>query len=208
MTSDAEIEAALRAAFNQCEAENCPLTEQQKQILLEIAGQLLQSAQLCSPQRGTNPLDELTTEERLALLQFAKEQDRLNRPWKAKLLNDWLHNRDSGPVQFIRDRYGPQWLNRVKPIHLAKYYDQAAEVGLKLKVGSRIEVCNALWEWVQKGDTEALEWFPCTVVGLYESSDEDYTYTNCLVRFENGAEYEIQGIYEWNHPNWRWTVDN
>lgn len=205
MTSQAEIEAALQAAFNQCVAENCPLTQQQKDILIEIAGTLIQSAQLLSGPSGVNPLDELTPEERQALLQFAKQQDRLNRPWKTKLLNDWLHNRDSGPVQFIRDRYGPQWLNRVKPVHLAKYYDQAAEVGLKLKVGSHIEVCNALWEWVQNDDSQSREWFSCTVVGLYEASDEDYTYTNCLIRFENGAEYEIQGIYEWNHPNWRWT---
>ncbi|BDI19545.1 hypothetical protein ANSO36C_53470 [Nostoc cf. commune SO-36] len=28
--------------------------------------------------------------------------------------------------------------------------------------------------------------------------------TNCVVRFFNGAEYEIQGIYEWNRYNWRW----
>ncbi|WP_416670750.1 hypothetical protein [Egbenema bharatensis] len=27
--------------------------------------------------------------------------------------------------------------------------------------------------------------------------------TNCLIQFDNGMEYEIQGIYEWNRYNWR-----
>ncbi|HEY9646662.1 MAG TPA: hypothetical protein V6C88_09845, partial [Chroococcidiopsis sp.] len=26
----------------------------------------------------------------------------------------------------------------------------------------------------------------------------------CTVRFDNGMEYEIQGVYEWNRYNWRW----
>jgi hypothetical protein len=53
-----------------------------------------------------------TAEQRQDLLEFVKEQEKQEYPWKIKLLNDWLHDRNSGTVQFIRDSYGPQWLNR------------------------------------------------------------------------------------------------
>jgi hypothetical protein len=125
----AEIEAVLKVAFIQCEAALCPLTDQQKQILLQVVAEsvshesLLSSTNSDQDSETTNPLDELTQEERQALLQFIKEQEKRDRPWKIKLLNDWLHNRDSGAVQFIRDRYGPQWLNRIKPVHLAQYLE-------------------------------------------------------------------------------------
>jgi hypothetical protein len=208
----AEIEAVLQVAFIQCEAVLCPLTEQQKQILLQVLTESLTRESLSSSANGNqdnetaNPLDELTPEQRQALLQFVKAQEQQDTPWKIRLLNDWLHNRDSGAVQFIRDRYGPQWLNRVKPVHLTQYLEAETSLdGLKLKVGDRIEVSNGLWEWVQENGPCSREWFPCTVVGLSQGSDRDRLYYNCVIRFENGTEYEIQGIYQWNRYNWRWA---
>jgi hypothetical protein len=206
-----EMEAVLQLAFIQCEAASCPLTDQQKQILLRVVAEaiaretLLSSANADQESESTNPLDELTPQERQALLQFVKEQEKLDRPWKITLLNDWLHNRPSGAVQFIRDRYGPQWLNRVKSVHLAQYLEaEISSDGLKLKVGDRIEVSNGLWEWVQENGPCSREWFPCTVVWISQESDIDGSYYNCVIRFDNGAEYEIQGIYQWNRYNWRW----
>jgi len=208
----AEIEAVLQVAFIQCEAVLCPLTEQQKQILLQVLTESLTRESLSSSANGkqdnetANPLDELTPEQRQALLQFVKAQEQQDTPWKIRLLNDWLHNRDSGAVQFIRDRYGPQWLNRIKPVHLTQYLEAETSLdGLKLKVGDRIEVSNGLWEWVQENGPCSREWFPCTVVGLSQGSDRDRLYYNCVIRFENGTEYEIQGIYQWNRYNWRWA---
>ena len=210
--TDAEIEAVLQAAFIQCEAALCPLTDQQKQILLKMVTewvtrkQLLASATSDRDDDTANPLDELTPEQRQALLEFVKEEEKCDRPWKIKLLNDWLHNRNSGLVQFIRDGYGPQWLNRVKPKHLMQYFE--AETGsdeIKLKLGDRIEVSNGLWEWVQDEGPCTREWFPCTVVQISQQSDSDGSYYNCIIRFDNGSEYEIQGIYQWNRYNWRWA---
>src|SRR4028119_591438 len=203
-----EIEAVLKVAFIQCETALCPLSDQQKQILLQLVmasvtrDALVSSANSDPDSEIGNPLDELTPEQRQALLQFVKEQEKLDRPWKIKLLNDWLHNRNSGSVQFIRDRYGPQWLNRIKPIHLAQYFEaETSADGLKLKVGDRIEVSNGLWEWVQENGPCSREWFPCTVVGLSQWSDSDCSYYNCVIRFDNGTEYEIQGVYQWNRYN-------
>ena len=208
----AEIEAVLQVAFIQCEAVLCPLTEQQKQILLQVLTESLTRESLSSSANGNqdnetaNPLDELTPEQRQALLQFVKAQEQQDTPWKIRLLNDWLHNRDSGAVQFIRDRYGPQWLNRIKPVHLTQYLEAETSLdGLKLKLGDRIEVSNGLWEWVQENGPCRREWFPCTVIGLSQGSDRDRLYYNCVIRFENGTEYEIQGIYQWNRYNWRWA---
>jgi len=207
----AEIKAVLQAAFLECEAVLSPLTDQQKQILLQVVAESVTRESLSSSANSDpdseigNPLDELTPEQRQALLQFVKEQEKLDRPWKIKLLNDWLHNRNSGSVQFIRDRYGPQWLNRIKQIHLAQYFEaETSADGLKLKVGDRIEVSNGLWEWVQENGPCSREWFPCTVVGLSQWSDSDCSYYNCVIRFDNGTEYEIQGVYQWNRYNWRW----
>ncbi len=210
--TQAEIEAVLQLAFIQCEAVSCPLTDQQKQILLQVVTESLTRESLLSSANGdqdsetVNPLDQLTPQQRYALLQFVKEQEKQDRPWKIKLLNDWLHDRDSGEVQFIRDNYGPQWLNRVKPVHLVQYFEaETSSDGLKLKVGDRIEVSNGLWEWVQEDGPCSRQWFPCTVVGLSQVSDSDGLYYNCVIRFDNGTEYEIQGIYQWNRYNWRWA---
>lgn len=211
MTPD-EIEAVLQEAFIRCEAALCPLSDRQKQILLQaVTEAIIQEALITSVEDNlegdtTNPLDELTPQQRQALLEFIKEQEEQDYPWKIKLLNDWLHNRDSGSVQFIRDEYGPQWLNQVKAVHLEQYFTaQTASDGLKLKVGDRIEVSNGLWEWVQDDGPCRREWFPCTVVRVFPGSDSDNSYYCCIIRFDNGAEYEIQGIYQWNRYNWRYA---
>jgi hypothetical protein len=206
-----EIEAALEAAFNRCDAASCPLMDRQKQILLQVVEELtrlhLGLPDTIAPRSDTaNPLDELAPDERQIFLQFVKAHEQQNRPWKIQLLNDWLQERDSGQVQFIRERYGVQWLNRLKPVHFAKYAEIEREEALKLKVGDRIEVSNALWEWVQETGPCSREWFVCTVIGVDETSDASVS-TNCTIRFSNGAEYEIQGIYEWNRYNWRWLEE-
>ncbi|WP_138497199.1 hypothetical protein [Nostoc sp. PA-18-2419] len=200
MTPD-EIETAMQAAFNSCDAIGCPLTDVQKQILLQVIEQIHENSNSGASDIA-NPLDELTPEELEVFLEFVKAEEQRNRTWKVQLLNDWLLENDSGTVQFIRQRYGLQWLNRVESYHFDKY--AYLEDALKLKVGDRIEVSNALWEWVQEDGPCKPEWFPSIVIQVNEISDRDNSSTNCVVRFFNGAEYEIQGIYEWNRYNWRW----
>lgn len=207
-----EVESALIAAFAQCDAALCSLTQKQKEILLQAIALAFAPSQGSKNSTGSdeaenfNPLDELTSEERRSLLEFVQVQEKENRTWTIELLNDWVLNRDSGAVQFIRDRYGFGWLSRIKPIHLAEYYEAENDEALKIKVGSRIEVSNSLWEWVQETGPCTREWFPCTVIGIYETDENDGSSINCLIRFDNGTEYEIQGIYEWNSYNWRWTT--
>jgi hypothetical protein len=95
----------------------------------------------------------------------------------------------------------------VQTHHLAEY----AEETLTLKVGDRIEVSNSLWEWVQDEGPCRREWVSCLVVSVTATCDNGSTipasyqcHTNCTVRFDNGSEYEIQGMYEWNRYSWRW----
>ncbi|MBH8551923.1 hypothetical protein I8751_05925 [Nostocaceae cyanobacterium CENA357] len=200
MTPD-EIETALQAAFNSCDAASCPLTDIQKQILLQVVEQI-QGNSKSRTSDVANPLDDLTPEELEIFLQFVKTQEQQNRTWKVQLLNDWLHDNDSGEVKFIRQRYGLQWLNRLQSCHFDKY--SYFEDALKLRVGDRIEVSNAMWEWVQENGPCKREWFGCIVLEVNEINNGDDSSTNCTVRFYSGAEYEIQGIYEWNRYNWRW----
>lgn len=194
-----EIEVALQAAFFRCDTASCPLTDTQKEILLQVVEQIKGNF---NPNLSDidNPLDELTTEELQVFLQFVKTHQEQDGYWKAQLLNDWLHENDSGSVQFIRQRYGLQWLNRVETYHFDKY---SLENVPTLREGDRIEVCNALWEWVQDNGPCPPEWFLCTVIRINEISNEDDSFTNCIIRFQNGSEYEIQGIYEWNQFHWR-----
>jgi hypothetical protein len=199
-----EIEAALQAAFNRCDAASCPLTDKQKQILLQVVEQICKNANL-QVSNIANPLDELTPEELETFLQFVKAEEEQSRTWKVQLLNDWLLEKDSGKVQFIRQRYGLQWLNRVESYHFDKY--AYFEDALKLKVGDRIEVSNALWEWVQEDGPCQREWFACIVIQVEEISNSDDSFTNCRVRFYNGSEYDIPGMYEWNRYNWRWLQE-
>ncbi len=198
-----EIEAVLQTAFNRCETANCPLTDMQKQILLQVVQQIQGNSDLELSDQP-NPLDELTSQELQAFLRYIKAQEKQDFSWKAQLLNDWLRENNSGEVQFIRDRYGLQWLNRIQPYHFNQY---SSEDILNLRVGDRIEVCNALWEWVQDDGPCPREWFPCLVIQVDENQNGNGSCINCIVRFNNGAEYEIQGIYEWNRYNWRWLMD-
>jgi hypothetical protein len=193
-----EIKVILEAAILRCEQVGYPLNEQQKAILLET---VLESFNPTTE----NPLDELSLEQRQTLLEFIFEQEQKNLSWKASLLNDWLNNQDSGNVQFVRFSYGLSWLNRVQPIHWKEYLEQLQITRQKLQIGDRIEVSNRLWEWVQEDDDLTQEWYICQVVGLTDVEDEESSYTNCLVRFENGAEFEIEGIYQWNQGNWRFS---
>jgi hypothetical protein len=198
-----EIEAVLLAAFGRCRDEGCPLDDRQQQIVLQAIRQLGN----VPPSAEPNPLDDLTVEECRALLEFIKEQESRNLSWKVTLLEDWLQDRDSGAVQFVRDRCGTAWLNRVQPFHLEAYEDVLEEGNLGVKVGDRLEVSNCLWEWVQDNEPSSQEWLACTVIGISEVEEGDIEYTTCLIRFENGTEYEIQGIYQWNRYNWRWVRD-
>jgi hypothetical protein len=212
----AEIEAALQQAFNDCEAEGYSLNAQQKQILFQAmvrlsSSQAQQTATSLVTPDTANPLSDLTPAQRHILLRFIKEQKLQNRSWKAQLLNDWLQGQDSGELQFVRDLYGIQWLEQIQPNHIAQYADQVA---MALKVGDRIEVSNSLWEWVQEDGPCSQEWFPCTVVNLTKTPEasalnpSEYNHcTTCTVRFDNGMEYQIQGIYEWNQYNWRWALE-
>ncbi|BAU42260.1 hypothetical protein [Leptolyngbya sp. O-77] len=234
----AEIEAALRVAFDACDAEGYPLSLEQQSLLLQLVAQQLENgAALSAPDSAVsdrdkpkdkpedsqnNPLDALTVDQRRAFLDYVQETQASGRSWKAQLLNDWLRGNDSGPVQFVRDQFGLNWLEQVRPVHLAAY----AEAALRLKVGDRIEVANSLWEWVQDDGPCSREWFPCTVISVNEpapresansqsaSSEPEPTgmseasetrQASCCVRFDNGMEYEIQGVYEWNRYNWRWA---
>ncbi|MDX2230144.1 MAG: hypothetical protein NW220_10930 [Leptolyngbyaceae cyanobacterium bins.349] len=196
MTPD-EIEAALQQAFAQCDRAAAALTDQQQQILRQALG----------VDQETNPLAQLSLDERQALLTFIQQETAQNRSWKMTLLNDWLQGRDSGIVQFIRDRYGIQWLEQIRTSHLVDYADYEDGAAFQLKVGDRIEVCNGLWEWVQDNGPCSREWFPCVVVRVQAQTEPGSGaryHASCVVRFKSGAEYEIQGIYEWNRPNWRW----
>jgi hypothetical protein len=199
MTPD-EIETALQAAFNSCDAASCPLTDTQKQILLGVIEQMQGDTK--SQINIANPLDELSPEELAAFLKFVQATEAQNCTWKVQLLNDWLHENDSGNVQFIRERYGLAWLNRVETYHFNKYCH--IEEALKLRVGDRIEVCNALWEWVQDNGPCQRQWFAGIVLEIDEIADGDGLPSNCVVRLYNGSEYQIPGIYQWNRYNWRW----
>lgn len=199
--NQAEIETVLKTAFKECEKAFCPLSDRQKEIILKTL--LEPFSRLCDPQE--NPLDQLTSEQRQALLSFIQAQQEQNLSWKITLLNDWLNNLDSGEVQFIRDEYGFVWLNQVQPIHVDKFFKQ--EKLKQLEIGDRIEVCNGLWEWVQQDSPCPPEWFSCVVIGLSEVVDGDLSYTSCIIHFEAGAEFEIQGVYEWNQSYWRFPEE-
>lgn len=193
MTQD-ELNTILETVAYQCEAAGVPLNKAQREILQRVASRHYAAE--------NNPLDALLLEQRQSLLQFVREQTTQNRSWKAQLLNDWLSGRDSGSMQFVRDEYGLQWLEQVEPEHIAAYLEEATT---SLTVGDRIEVANTLWEWTQEDGPCRREWFPCTVVSICEEITAIGNGMSCTVRFDNGMEYEIQGIYDWNRSNWRWV---
>ena len=201
MTPD-EIEVALQVAFNDCDAARCPLTDGQKIILLQAVNKQINGNSTQEKLKDVNPLKDLTAEELQIFSEFVKQQEQQNRSWKMQLLNDWLQEKDSGVLQFIRERYGIQWLNQIEKYH---FDELPTETNLKLKVGDRIEVCNGLWEWVQEGTACEPQWFICSVIGIDEIVDGDSSYTTCTIRFNDGGEYQIQGIFQWNSYQWRWV---
>lgn len=203
----ADIEAALQRAFSECNRYFIPLTRKQKEIIQQLVLVELLSENP-PPSSQQNPLDDLTLSEQQALLDYIRQTEQTDQSWKIQLFNDWLAGRDSGEVQFIRDTYGMQWLNRVQPVHITQYLEKfQQEDTLRLKVGDRVEVSNGLWEWVSKNEVCPEEWFPCTVVRISPQPDNNVSLnrpTTCTIRFDNGAEFEIQGVYQWNRYNWRW----
>jgi hypothetical protein len=203
MTPD-EVYAALKAAFHQCEMAAIPLSQQQQEILWQALGGLTPDGRWAI---AVNPLAQLSAAERQAFLQYVRYQSQEGLDWKTRLLDDWLQGKDSGAVQFIRDRYGMPWLEQVQSVHLLEYEDPEQDETLRLQVGDRIEITNGLWEWVQENGPCSREWFPCTVVSVQDEAgslaDEPH-HASCVVRLQSGVEYEIQGVYEWNRPNWRW----
>jgi hypothetical protein len=57
-------------------------------------------------------LDQLTPEQRSALIEFRKNNGRF---WKTELHSGWLRAAFPGPLQQIRNEYGPSWLASLKP---------------------------------------------------------------------------------------------
>lgn len=194
-----ELETLLEILIRECNLVGHPLDEAQQQVLLQTLSKWFVNT---APSQ-VNPLDQLTPDQQQALIRFIQTQQNQGKDWKSVLLNDWLQNRDSGSVQFVRDIYGLPWLESITPAHLEAYLD---EDHLRLNVGDRIEVCNALWEWVQDDGPCCREWFPCTVIGIKEATNPKES--RGLVRFDNGSEFEIQGLYDWNRPNWRTLQTN
>ncbi|WP_404787388.1 hypothetical protein [Altericista sp. CCNU0014] len=194
---------ALEAAFRQCGSAGLALNDVQRQILQQVTQTVLLKA-LSDPDAvdlDENPLDALTEDQLQTLLGYVAECDRDGRDWKTTLFNDWLQGRDSGQVQFLRDRYGFDWIDRVRPRDIAAYTDSVAA---ELQIGDRLEVSSRLWEWIPEDLGEEPEWIVCTLVNLTPSPDEtDPTHINGTVQFENGLELEIQGLYDWNKSNWR-----
>lgn len=61
------------------------------------------------------------------------------------------------------------------------------------------------WEWIPADAPDSCDWFPWEVIGVKESEDDSRP-VSCRIRFQNGEEWEIQGIYRWNRPNWRFLT--
>jgi hypothetical protein len=196
------LEQALEAAFRQCAIAGMALNDVQRQILQQVTQTVLLKA-LTSPDAidpEENPLDALTEDQRQTLLDFVIECDRNTQDWKTILFNDWLQGRDSGPVQFLRDRYGFDWINRVQRQDIAAYTEDNEQ---GLRVGDRLEVSSRLWEWIPEDLGEEPEWLPCVLVNLTPPEELEAT-LNGTVQFENGVELEIQGLNDWNKNNWRY----
>jgi hypothetical protein len=194
---------ALEAAFRQCGAAGMALNDVQQQILQQVTQTILLKA-LANPDTddpGENPLDALTEEQRQTVLSYIADCDRNAQDWKTTLFNDWLQGRDSGQVQFLRDRYGFDWINRVQPQDIAAYTDCSEG---ELKIGDRLEVSSRLWEWIPESLGEEPEWIACTLVALTQpQSEPNPTTLSGTVQFENGLELDIQGLNDWNKSNWR-----
>lgn len=56
-------------------------------------------------------LDDLTPEQRDALVEFATKNGRC---WRDKLAAGWLKAAYPGPLQQIRNQFGPSWLYEMR----------------------------------------------------------------------------------------------
>jgi hypothetical protein len=195
-----ELTAILKAAFLECDRKFCPLSDRQKELVLKTALDRLTPSELAD----YNPLEELSEAERTQLIAFIQTQDADEQSWKISLLNDWLNGRDSGAVQFIREKFGFNWLSCVQPIHLQPYLPEATPV---LAVGDRIEVSSRLWEWTRDENSEDSEWVAAKVIGIGKGVDPESEFAIAIVQFTNGSKYEISGANEWNRYNWRYIED-
>ncbi len=196
------LQASLEAGFKHCDSLGQSLSETQRQVLRQVVTSRLQVGlrQPTAPEPISNPLEALTPEQRQSLFDYIAACDATGENWKTQLLNDWLYNRDSGAVQFIRDRFGADWLQQVQAQHLALYIDTPSA---QLQVGDRIELANRLWEWVPSEGAE-LEWYPGTVIRLFEITAAGNPLLSGTIRMDNGWEFDLHGLYDWNRPNWRW----
>jgi hypothetical protein len=52
-----------------------------------------------------------TLEQLTALQTYALEH---GRTWKSQLNDDWMNGRASGPLQQVRNQFGPSWLIRFR----------------------------------------------------------------------------------------------
>lgn len=55
-------------------------------------------------------LTDLTMEQASALTEFARAN---GKDWKTILCYDWLAGKHSGPLQQIRNNFGPTWLKNL-----------------------------------------------------------------------------------------------
>ena len=67
-----------------------------------------------SGKSDVNPLSELEAEDLRALVEFKAQR---NAGWKFALLAGWERAKYAGPLQRIRNQYGPAWLAKVKDAH-------------------------------------------------------------------------------------------
>jgi hypothetical protein len=59
--------------------------------------------------KGNTMNTALTSDEFKALQDYAQKH---GRTWKKQLLADWFAARTTGPLQHLRNAYGPSWLVR------------------------------------------------------------------------------------------------
>jgi hypothetical protein len=198
------VQNALNAAFRECEAVGAPLNDVQRQIIQQVSQTLLLKA-IADPNQSLesppNPLADLPPEQRQALLDYVVDCNLNTQDWKTTLFNDWIEGRNSGAVQFLRDRYGLDWVAQIQPQHLKTYLHAPLT---PLNLGDLIEVSSLLWEWIPAQTNEEPEWVICTLIHLQEAEETEIPHLEGTVRFENGMELNITGLNEWNQNNWRW----
>lgn len=57
------------------------------------------------------PKAEPSPEQLRAIRKYAKEN---GRTWKTQLLDDWMHARQPGYLQQVRNQFGPTWLKNFR----------------------------------------------------------------------------------------------